>query len=221
MIRKEMVKKMMKVIKKFKLLISTSIVCMLPSVYGLLIWNDLPDKVPTHWNAQGVIDGWSSKGFAVFGLPLMLLAFNLIVYVAMRTDPKEKNQGGKIKALGMWICPVTSIFVCMACFNGGIGTEGEMVTYVCLLVEILFVIMGNYMPKCKQNYTVGIKLPWTLNSEENWNKTHRLGGYLWIVIGLVMIVVTLMGYPVVILPGASIMIIVPSVYSYILYKKGI
>lgn len=203
------------------MLLITSIVCMLPTVYGLLIWNELPDKIPTHWNFEGVADGWSSKGFAVFGLPLMMLVFNLIVCVAMMVDPKEKNQGEKIKNLGMWICPVTSIFVCMSCFNGGFGTEGETTTYVLLFVEIILIIIGNYLPKCKQNYTIGIKVPWTLNSEANWNKTHRFAGYLWMLAGMVMIVVTLLGYPKVVLVGMGVIALLPMIYSFILYKKGI
>ena len=216
-----MVRKMTKKIKKLRLLLITSLVCMLPSVYGLLKWNELPDKVPTHWNFEGVVDGWSSKGFAVFGLPLMMLGFNLICYIALSMDPKEKNQGEKMKTLAMWICPIVSLFVCTTSLNGGIGIKGNVTHYAVLFVGIIFVVVGNYLPKCRQNYTVGIKVPWTLNSEENWNKTHRFAGFLWTIVGIVMIIAVLLGYYKVIIPCAIVMAIVPIVYSFILYKKGV
>ena len=84
----------------------------------------------------------------------------------------------------------------------------------------LFVVIGNYLPKCKQSYTVGIKIPWTLNDEENWNKTHRLAGFLWVIGGVVIMATAFLGtfwlFFVVLIP----MVIVPFVYSYSLYKKS-
>ena len=80
----------MKIIKKFRLWIITSLSCMLPSIYGVIVWDKLPDKVPTHWNMEGVVDGYSSKAFAVFGLPLIIVALNTIVNIALGTDPKKE-----------------------------------------------------------------------------------------------------------------------------------
>ena len=221
MIRKRMVRKMLEKMKKIRLLLITSLVCMLPSVYGLLKWNELPDKLPTHWNAQGVVDGWSSKEFAVFGLPLMLVGFNIIGFIALSVDPKGQNQGKKMKALAMWIFPVVSIFACTASLNGGLEIEGNMSYYALLFLGIILVLIGNYLPKCKQNYTVGIKVPWTLDSEANWNKTHRFAGFLWMIAGIVMITATLLECYMVVIPCAIVAGIVPIVYSFVLYKKGV
>lgn len=221
MIRKRMVRKMLEKMKKIRLLLITSLVCMLPSVYGLLKWNELPDKLPTHWNAEGVVDGWSSKGFAVFGLPLMLVGFNIICFIALSVDPKGQNQGKKIKALAMWLFPAISIFASTASLNGGLGIEGNMSYYAMLFMGILFVFVGNYLPKCKQNYTVGIKVPWTLDSEVNWNKTHRFAGFLWMIAGIVMIIATLLECYIVVIPCAIVAGIIPMVYSFVLYKKGV
>jgi uncharacterized membrane protein len=88
-----------------------------------------------------------------------------------------------------------------------------------LFIGALVVVIGNYLPKCKQSYTMGIKLPWTLNDEENWNKTHRLAGFLWVICGVVMMATAFLGefwlFFVLLIP----MTIIPTVYSYSLYKK--
>jgi uncharacterized membrane protein len=89
-----------------------------------------------------------------------------------------------------------------------------------LVIGVVFVLIGNYLPKCKQNYTIGIKIPWTLNSEENWNKTHRMAGYLWVVCGVANILFCLFGLVWAIFPIVFVMVVVPVIYSYMLHRKG-
>lgn len=211
----------MEKIKKFKTPILTTLVCLLPIVYGMLIWNKLPMEVPTHWNAAGEIDGYSSKGFAVFGLPGIMAAANLVCQIAMGADPKQKNYGEKLKILVVWIVPVISLIINPTCLFAAQGIEVDMEIIVPLMCGIIFLLMGNYLPKCKQNYTVGIKVPWTLNSEENWNRTHRLAGFIWTIGSIIIILTTLLGYPLILLPIVLVMAFVPMIYSYVLYKKGI
>ena len=86
---------------------------------------------------------------------------------------------------------------------------------------VLFLIIGNYLPKCKQNSTMGIKIPWTLSSEENWNRTHHMSGYLWMGAGIIGLIASLLGASAVCLPIFAVIIIIPTVYSYMLHKKGI
>ncbi|WP_238916313.1 SdpI family protein [Clostridium sp. YIM B02555] len=90
-------------------------------------------------------------------------------------------------------------------------------------VGVIIVASGNYSPKCKQNYTIGIRLPWTLNSEVNWNKTHHMAGYLWILGGISMIILSCIQMQGIIITFIilSVIIIVPCYYSYWLYKKGL
>jgi uncharacterized membrane protein len=90
-----------------------------------------------------------------------------------------------------------------------------------LLIGIIFTIVGNYLPKCRQNYTIGFKIPWTLHSEENWNKTHRLGGIVWTIGGVLTIISTFIGFTALLLPIMLAMVFVPMIYSYLLYRKGI
>ena len=91
-----------------------------------------------------------------------------------------------------------------------------------ILIGLLFIVIGNYMPKTKQSYTMGIKLPWTLASEENWNRTHRLAGFLWVIGGVYFLAMTFIGWSLVaFLIPLAVMVLVPAVYSYLLYRKGI
>ena len=203
-------------------LILTSLVTLLPILIGLVLWNTLPDKLPTHWNAEGVVDGWSSKTFTIFGLPLFLFAIHWVCIFASSADPKNKNYSGKLLNLVFWICPVLSVLVGVLIYGTALGMEFKVDKIMLILMGIMFIIIGNYLPKCKQNYTMGIKLPWTLEDEENWNKTHRMGGKLWVVTGFIVMMCILfptnvMG--VVLIAVLFVAAIVPMVYSYLLHRK--
>ena len=207
--------------KNWKVLAITSIVILLPILAGVILWNQLPEQMPTHWNAAGEVDGWSSKPFAVFGLPLILLAVQWLCTLGTCADPKKNNHPEKILHLVLWIIPVLSVVLHVITYAAALGKEVRMEMVMPVLVGLLFAIIGNYLPKCKQNYTIGIKIPWTLNSEENWNRTHRFAGRLWLVCGLAIMLSGFFGGFWVFLPAALLMVIVPCVYSYVLYRKGV
>ena len=90
-----------------------------------------------------------------------------------------------------------------------------------ILLGVVFIAIGNYMPKCKQNYTIGIKIPWTLASEENWNKTHRLAGWVWVGGGVVMMLAGFFDLFWIIMGATAIMVLIPLIYSFVLHRKGI
>ena len=207
--------------KHWKLLVIASIVTLLPMVVGLLLWNQLPQQMPSHWNAAGEIDGWSSKPFSVFGMPLILLAFQWVCVIATGADPKKTNHSDKIIHLVFWIIPVLSVVLHAIIYLVAMGKEVQVETVMPVLLGLVFAVVGNYLPKCKQSYTIGIKIPWTLNSEENWNKTHRLAGRLWLVCGIVMMVTGFFGGVGMVAGIALVMVVVPLVYSYILYRRGV
>lgn len=207
--------------KNLKTIIITSIVTILPMLAGFVLWNKLPEKLPTHWNFEGVIDGWSSKPFAVICIPLIMLGFHLICTVATSVDPKNKNFNTRIFGLVLWICPILSILCSTATYAAALGYDVKVEFIIPMFMGVLFLIIGNYLPKCKQNYTIGIKIPWTLNDEENWNKTHRLAGFIWTVGSIVIIVGAFFKDAVVyttFIPIA-VMVIVPMIYSYIYHRK--
>ena len=207
--------------KYLKLLIITSIVILLPIVAGVVFWKQMPDQVPYHWNGAGEVDGWASKPFAVLGTPFIFLALQWLSVFFTVNDPKRKNHSDKILQLIFWLVPALSIVIACIVYAGALGREIRVEMLLPIFMGVLFVAIGNYLPKCKQNYTVGIKISWTLASEENWNKTHRLSGYIWVAGGLVMVLAGFLGLIWLLMPVALLMALIPIVYSFILHRKGV
>ena len=209
--------------KNRKELLLTTLLCLLPIPAGALLYDRLPERIATHFDMSGTPDGWSSRAFAVFGIPLMMAAMELALQLVLNADPKRQNMNGALRAVAVWTVPAVTILVSALILGAALGAPMHVETVVPLLVGLLFIVIGNYLPKTKQNYTVGIRLPWTLNSEENWNRTHRTAGFLWVVGGAVMVLLTLLHLWSV---GALLALILalsltPCVHSYLLYKKGI
>ena len=200
-------------------LILTSIVILIPVFIGLLLWNKLPDQIPTHWNIDGEADNWSSKAFAVFALPAILLALHWICFLASMMDPKRDAYTRKTLTLVLWICPVISLLMGSLIYTKALGYDLNVGTVMSVLVGLMFLVVGNLLPKMRQSYTMGIKLPWTLDNEENWNKTHRLGGKLWVAGGIVILATAFLGNFWILLGVLVVMVAVPTVYSYLLYRK--
>ena len=207
--------------KNWKVLLVTSIVILLPVLAGLFLWNQLPEQIPSHWNAAGEVDGWSSKPFTVFGMPLILLAAQWLCTLGTGADPKKNNHPPKILHLVLWIIPVLSAVLHAVIYTTALGKEVRMEVVMPVFIGILFTIIGNYLPKCKQNYTIGIKIPWTLSSEENWNRTHRFAGRLWVICGIAIMLTGFFGGFWVFLPVVILMVLAPVIYSYLLYRKGV
>ena len=208
--------------KNKKMLIWTSLVCLIPLIVGAAVYSRLPETMATHWNLSGEPDGWSSRAFAVFGLPGILLAVNLFLPFALKADPKRENMSDKLVAISLWTIPVVSLLCCGLTLARGLGYEVRVERWVPVFMGVLFIVIGNYLPKTKQSYTMGIKLPWTLASEENWNRTHRLAGFLWVIGGALFILMSFIGWSMAaFLSIIALMVLAPMVYSFLLYRKGI
>ena len=205
-------------------LVITSVIILLPMVIGLLLWDKLPDQVPYHWGVNGEVDGWATKTQAVFLMPLFMFAMQWFCTLMTGLDPKAKNATeSKLMGLVLWIIPVLNLFLHVMVYLAAFGRKVDMAAIMPLFMGALFVIIGNYLPKCKQSYTLGIKLPWTLSDEENWNKTHRLAGKLWVAGGLLCMPCALLSGVwsfIVMMSILVVMCAVPTVYSYRLYKKN-
>ena len=206
-----------------KLMIISTVICLLPIILSLILYDKLPDKMPIHWDMKGNPNNYGSKAFAAIGLPFMMAGFNLITHFALNADPKKANSSAVLKVVGKLTIPFLTVILVPITLYAGLGYDIPIEKVVPAFIGLLFIVIGNYLPKSKQNYTVGIKLPWTLNNEANWNKTHRLAGYLWIAGGLLMFVnsfLKIYWMPVFIII-ISCLIFIPSIYSYILYKNGL
>lgn len=204
---------------KWKLLIST-ILILLPALVGVLLWDRLPDPMATHWTFSGEPNGWSSRGFAVFGLPMVLLVLNLICVMA---EKKNFERNPKPMWLVFWLCPAVSIFGGAAMYSHALGIDFSMQKGAAVLVGAMFIAIGNYLPKCRQNYTLGIKLKWTYESEANWNATHRFGGRVWVIGGALMLASLLLPEGIaddVMVVLMFAVVLIPVVYSWRYASKG-
>ena len=203
--------------KKYWLI--TSAVTLLPIILGLLLWDQLPDKLPTHFGVDGAADGWSGKGFAVFGIPAMWLIFHLITWGVTRLDKQNRGHNEKVLNLVGLTFPTMSIAFSVLLYTRALEIELNMSSILFPLLGLLFIAMGNWLPKVKQNSTLGIKIKWTLYSEENWNKTHRVGGKTWVIGGVFTLATAFLGSFWLLLAVLVVMMGVPTVYSYWYYSK--
>lgn len=203
-------------------LIASSVAILVPMIFGLVCWDRLPDTMNVHWGVNGEADGSASKAFAVFFIPLLLLAVHWICILFTAKDPKNKGQNNKVFSMVLWIMPVLSFYVNGLTYAVALGMKLRVEWMVPTLLGAVFTLIGNYMPKCRQNHTIGIKIKWTLEDEANWNATHRLAGKIWFICGIALFFFVFL--PVKLLfwvtPAVVIaMVIIPMVYSYHFYKK--
>lgn len=210
--------------KTSKEFIISTIICVLPLIFGLLVYKKLPQEIPTKWYSDGTVGQYMPKEFTVFGMPLFFILMNALVHFAMNTDPKRQNIGSMMRTLGKWIIPVLSVVTVPMALLWGMGYQIPISRILPILLGILFVVIGNYFPKTRRSYTTGIKTPWTLNSDENWRRTHHVAAFLWIAAGIAMIAMAFLPQNIVqlvIVGMIIVLIIVPYAYSYTLYRKGI
>lgn len=204
---------------KYKIIVS-SLVTILPLFIGLILWNKLPDKIVTSFGWYGEANGYNSKAFAVFGLPLILLLVNLICIIATSADPRRKNISNGMFSLVISIVPICSVICGVCIYGNAMGYVLKVENIMSIFIGVLFIVLGFILPRCKQNYTIGIKLPWTLHDEDNWNKTHKFAGKVWIIGGVVMVFVGLLQSKVLFFSVIAALVLIPTVYSFLLYKNN-
>ncbi len=197
---------------------------LLPFIYLAYLWNSLPEKVPIHWNFKGEIDGWGTK-YALIGVLFLLPVFTYVLMLLIpKIDPKKRIEfmGGKYYQIKFVLVGFMSVLALYIIHSSNSQTLSSP-SMVLVLIGLLFMVLGNYFKVIKQNYFLGIKTPWTLESEEVWKLTHILAGKLWIIGGLLITILSL------ILPEnvnfyifitiTVIISILPIGYSYLIFKK--
>ncbi len=207
--------------KYIKTLIPSTILCLAPIIAGLALWNRIPERVPIHFGPDGAPDEWGSKVIAIFVMPLFFAAIEWLCCLITGTDPKANKINTTMMKLMLWFIPALSILVSTIIYMTALDKGINAATLVPGFLGLMFILIGNYMPKCQQNYTMGIKIPWTLNSTENWNRTHRFAGRLWLAAGIIVVMTSFLGKIYVFLAVLIAATVIPVIYSYILYKKGI
>ncbi|MBQ7000546.1 MAG: SdpI family protein [Oscillospiraceae bacterium] len=208
--------------KNKKLLILSSLLILLPIPVGLLLWNHLPAELVTHWGFTGQPDGYMPVLYAVSLPPVLMLLGQWVCIWFTLKDPGNKDRNTKPLTLVLWILPLVSNMVSYTMYALALGYEFSPVVWTLLLMGIMFIAIGNYLPKCKMNYTMGIKVPWAYTSEENWNATHRFGGKVWFFGGFAMLFGAFLPdrWAVgVMLVSTLVLAFIPMLYSYLYYRR--
>lgn len=192
---------------------------------GAAIYPHLPDQIPSHWNIHGQADQYSSRLWGALGLPLLSAGIYIMMVVLPAIDPRRENYSRfrgayrSIKSVlviffvGLWVMVMVS----------SLGYSIPVDRFVIVGVGLLFMVLGNFMGQLRPNYFMGIRTPWTLASEEVWRRTHRLSSRVWVASGSLMALagLTLGGEKGIMFIGAAIAaaLIIPVVYSYIIFKR--
>lgn len=202
---------------KWKLLVS-SLVTLLPIPIGLILWEYFPQRIVLQ-----SADNWSSKLLIVFAFPIILLITHWICVAVSLADPNNKDQSQKPMELTFWTCPLISLFISAVIYSSVFGMDYTMIKIIIMIPEgLMFIAIGNYLPKCKPNSTVGIKVKWALANEKNWNFTHRFSGKLWFIGGLLILLSVLLPQAAainVMLVLILLITFIPMGYSYVYYRK--
>ncbi len=198
----------------------------IPFVYAFFIYDQLPNEVPLHWNAQGEADRYGSKLVGALMLPLINLGVYILLLLLPRLDPRKRNyqffQGPyfylRIGLAGFF----SAIYIASM-----LQTQGYQIIdgkVIISLVMLLLIFLGNFLKNIRSNYFVGIRTPWTLENPEVWKRTHALGGKLMFYSGILGLIAILFApnaqwYMPIVMSVIVISVLVPVVYSYFVYKQ--
>lgn len=209
--------------------VAASLLCLIPVIIGLFMYDKLPDMLPTHINVSGEIDGYSSKNTVIFFIPAMLAFFTVFLSIMTYFDPFDKlkkNKNSKLILIFLFLMPFISNLSFYLSYNWNKGQRLSPNIPV-FVFGLILTIVANYMPKNKQNSMIGFRTPWALKDEENWNRTNRLGGFMLMFFGMFMMLSVFI-YPLtgnivyrLIFPLAMLLAFLPFGYSfYICIKKN-
>lgn len=203
---------------------SVSLVCIaMMFVLGFVLKPYLPEMLPNHWNIYGQVNGYIHKSYGVFFMPSVTLGVYLLLLALPKLDPRAENYI-KFNNVYQRLKLMFVLFFALLYFatlSFAMGWIKDITKIMILLISFIFMLLGNYFGKIRQNYFVGIKVPWTLADEEVWNKTHRFGGRLWVLSGLLGATGIFIPAPYSMLPLFSAIFlstIVTIIYSYLIYK---
>ncbi len=208
----------------FKTEIFPVLVLILVAVFSFYFYYNFPEQVATHWNIAGEPDNWGSRTSAVFGFPLIMLGMYLLFFLLPYLDPK-KDRYGQFRKVYHFFKGILVFFMAFIYFISGFKNLGHNISlelWIPVTIGILFMVLGNYMGKIKPNWFMGIRTPWTLSSEEVWNKTHRFSSRMFIIAGFLMVLTGIapISFKAYLFIGALAVVLLGTIgYSYLAYRK--
>lgn len=192
--------------------------------FSLAVFERLPERIPTHWGMSGQVDGWSGRMLGAFGVPALMLMIWGLCYWLPNIDPRRDNYA---KFRGTYDVVVAAILGVMliihaAMLGVSLGWNVPIPVVISLAVGMLLVVVGNLLPRARPNWFFGIRTPWTLSNDRVWDRTHRLGGRVIVVAGLIIAISGFVSppWPGILIPVAAVgAAVVPIVYSYVVWRE--
>jgi uncharacterized membrane protein len=192
-------------------------------VFSLAVYSRLPERMVTHWDVRGEPNGWSSRAVGAFAIPAMSLFIWLLLRAVPYIDPRRANIEKFRETFETLVIAIVAMMALLhvAVIGAALGWPVSISRIAPLAVGALLIILGNLLPRFRSNFFMGIRTPWTLSSESVWNRTHRVGGYLLVIAGLVMVVSAFVQSEVfyyVALASVFAAALGTVVYSYVLWR---
>jgi uncharacterized membrane protein len=193
-------------------------------VFSVAVFGQLPAQVPTHWGLDGQVDGWSPRALGAFLLPVVATGIVLLRLAVPRIDPRGGNVERFRPEFHLMLNLVVAFLLVLhvATLGAALGWGIDVTAVVSVGLGFLLVGMGNYLPRVRSNFFLGIRTPWTLSSDGVWRATHRLGGRLFVAAGLVVAASALLPAGArgqVVLVAVLAAALVPAVYSYAMWRR--
>lgn len=172
-----------------KTLILSVIICLLPMILGVILYNKLPEQMPIHFTINDVPDNYAHKNFALFGIPLIMAIIQAICLIAinMKINNLKNHEKPKILKIMEWFIPILTLFIYVIMIEVPLGSTVYVGKSICLILGILFMIIGNYIPKMsyEMGKTTFHPMP---KSEKSFRKMSKIMGYLFIVMGIILLI---------------------------------
>ena len=200
---------------RIKMIVSF-LITLLPMLVGVCLWGKI-----------GAMEGTalrSVKIMSVFVMPSIMIVLDALCILFSKYEYKKNEQHKKIISLTLFIIPLISVYVSLIFYSILLGWDINIQLVTAILAGVLFMVMGNYMPKSKRNRTFGLKIRWTLANEDNWNASHRFAGKIWVAIGFVTLFtgfLPIVPFFIAFFGLIVVATVIPVVYSYRYYKNNV
>jgi uncharacterized membrane protein len=195
------------------------------TVAGILLWNQLPDPMASHWNINDQVDGYISRFWGVLMLPLVSVGTFVLFLVIPSIDPLKANISEFRGVFNLFIVLVIGFLIYLygLTLAWNLGYTGFRMSGAMLpAIGLLFICIGFMMRQAKRNFFIGIRTPWTLSSDTVWNETHRIGAVLFMISGTLAFIGSFFGgmaaFWIMLVPLLSSTIFL-LIYSYVLYRR--
>lgn len=193
-------------------------------VASAVVYGGLPGRVPTHWDASGDVNGWSSRAWGAFAIPLFIALLAIVMRLLPRIDPRGSNYAKFSGAFeGIMISVMLFLLALhIVVLRAALGYPVAMAKVVPFGVGALFVVIGSLLPRARPNWFVGIRTPWTLSSDKVWERTHRFGGRVFVAAGFLILVATLLSprtAHITTFGSISLAAFTVVIYSYLEWKR--